>query len=259
MSMSSKPPTCSTASWRQRSTFRDTIASLSAPNERCCHVCTIWQLMHILRLLRHEPIEKGIETGARARERAGRGFFEDDRVGVLGVVGWPEADRPRIHPFIARANLRGTRFTRDFNAGDIERLHRRVAAIRGYRHAHAIAYNLQVLIRNVYRCHLRSGRSYDLRREELAAICDRRSKHSGLQRRDLKTELADRGVIRVADAPRIVFAEYFELPFGRRDGARLLAAERKTGNLPKPKTPRILINARDAEALLPPISAADGV
>src|SRR3989344_9249101 len=138
------------------------------------------------------------------------------------MVAWPIADRPRIHPLIARTYLRCPCFCCDLNTRNIKCFDCRVFPCRSDSKSHAISNNLEISIRNPDIPILRCGTRDDMRYEKFSTR-NRCSKTNGLQRCYLKTELADSGVIGIPDKPRIVRPKHFFLPFRSRYDALLLS------------------------------------
>src|SRR5262249_15283613 len=97
-----------------------------------------------------------------------------------------------------------------------------------------------------------------MRRHERASVCDRGDIAHDLYRRHLESVLADHGVIRIADAPRVAVEDFF-LPLGRRDRPFLFAAKNDAGEGAEAESARILIDLLNTQALLRAESAADFV
>src|SRR3989344_3542738 len=206
-----------------------------------------------------KPLKERYHRRPCATQGPCRCSFEDDGKRIARILGRPIPNHPRIHPLIAHAKLRGSRFSGNAYTGKIERLHRRISSVRCDREAHSLSHDAQVLIWYFYVSKCRCGACDQSRCGQVSAICNRGDVSHRLHGRNLESKLSDDRVIRVAQAPRIIFTKYFNFPLGCRDDTSALSRERNTGRLAESKATRILIDLFNAKPHLSAISAADRV
>src|SRR3989344_5608557 len=105
--------------------------------------------VYIFRMVGGEPLEERQHRVGSAGERIGGSTLKHDRIGILGILGGAEADRPRVHVFVVYTDLRGARFCRDMYLRNVEKFHGRVFPVRRDGEAHAFAHDLEIRIGNV--------------------------------------------------------------------------------------------------------------
>src|SRR3989338_5817664 len=116
-----------------------------------------------------------------------------------------------------------------------------------------------MLVGDSYVFPLRSGTRSELRGEQLAAVCNSGDVPHGLERRYLKTVLADCGVVGVSRPPCRVTWKDVRLPCGGRDAAVRFTGQDESGRRTEPEAAGVLVELRYAEAFLVAVSPADHV
>src|SRR3989344_6300419 len=92
-----------------------------------------------------------------------------------------------------------------------------------------------MLVGDSYVFPLRSGTRSELRGEQLAAVCNSGDVPHGLERRYLKTVLADCGVVGVSRPPWRVTWKDVRLPCGGRDAAVRFTGQDESGCRTEPE------------------------